>query len=321
MEINETIKILREKQGVSQTKLAKGIMERSCYSRFELGQRAITAEEYTQIMNRLRAHATDLNDIENLENAEISMIREKHKAAFNDDLPKKELENLYFMLKKRYNESPQLYRAYLFTKQYFNTYSDLIPEISLEEKNDLFNQLQTFKYWPNFYIKMIMDFTVLFTPEQLIYLLDRLETYRVEWISPIDCQYLHVLPGAISNIADSLIDHAVLDTESVNKEFFPHVEKACQKLTEIIELRPSFDYSLLLKLHHIRLEYFSAETKESKETALKKAEQFLQETIFINLMKDYHGKEVETAAKIVQKSLTNLIKLGRPGTEINYFTI
>lgn len=321
MEINQIIKLLREKQKISQNEVSEGIMSRTSYSRFEKGERAISTNEYTKIMNRLRAHATDLNDIENLETVELNLIRTKHLAAFDDKLPKKELERLYFILEKRVNETPQFYRAYLYTKLHFHTESELIPEITEEEKEDLFQQLVHYKHWTNFYVKIIMDFTVLFTPAQLIYLLKRLETYRIEWISPIDCQYLHILPGALSNIADSLIDHAVLDQEKINTSLFPHVLSACKKLKQVIELRPSFEYSLLLKLHHIRLEYFSAESKKIKEAALVKAEKFLQEAIYINQLKDYDGDQIKTSAEIVQNSLTNLIKLGRPGKEIKYFTV
>ena len=321
MEINETIRILRKKEGISQTNLAKNIMARSCYSRFELGQRAITADEYTKIMNKLRAHATDLNDIENLETVELNLIRTKHLAAFEKNIPKKELEELYFMLEKRVNETPQFYRSYLFTKLHFHTYSELIPDITEEEKEKLFQGLVQFKHWTNFYIKIIMDFTVIFTSDQLVYLLNRLEKYRIEWISPIDCQYLHILPGALSNIADSLIDHAVLDQEKIDASLFPHILKACKKLKQIMDLRPSFDYGLLLKLHCIRLEYFSADSKKTKELALNKAEKFLEEALFINQLKDFDGNQIKTTAEIVQNSLTNLIELGRPSTEIKYFTV
>ncbi|EPI05703.1 DNA-binding helix-turn-helix protein [Enterococcus faecalis 13-SD-W-01] len=321
MEMNETIKILREMENISQAEVAEGIMSRSSYSKFEQGERSISVDEYTKIMHKLRAHATDLNDIDNLENAELSLIRHKHYLALKKMLPQKDLEELYQLVQKRKKESPQLYRAYLYTRLRFHKVSDKIPAITTQEVDDLFRELTQFNYWTNYYIKLIMDFTTIFSPKQLIYFLERLETYKVEWVSPVDCEYMHVLPGALSNIADSLIDHAVLDQEDINTSLFPYVLRACNKLEKILMLRPSFEYSLLLKLHLTRLEYFSASTPEAKEAALNKVQAYLQEVEFIENMKSYRNEKIETAASIVKYSLTNILETGRPGAESKVYTV
>lgn len=64
MEMNRLIKRIREKEGLSQSDVADGIMSRTSYSRFESGDRSISFDEVNKVMQKLKIHATDLNDLE-----------------------------------------------------------------------------------------------------------------------------------------------------------------------------------------------------------------------------------------------------------------
>lgn len=131
---------------------------------------------------------------------------------------------------------------------------------------------------------------------------------------------MYILPGAISNIADSLIDCAVVDIRKIDRSLLAHAEEACDKLTEIMELRPSLNYSLLLKLHRIRLEYYVGKTKKAKKKALNKGRKFKKELEFLVELKGYDDKKIETTADIALNSINNLINQGKPG-EIEYFLV
>ncbi|WP_430608542.1 hypothetical protein [Enterococcus sp. DIV1304_2] len=137
-------------------------------------------------------------------------------------------------------------------------------------------------------------------------------------ISSIDCQYLHVLPAALSNITDSFIDHAVIDPNNIDFDLLAKAEEACNKLGEILDSRPIFNFSLLFTLFRIRIEYYKSLTPADKEVALQKAKNYKKEVEFIVNMTDYHGNKIKTTADIALYNLNNLITSGTPG-EVAYF--
>ncbi|OTO49802.1 helix-turn-helix domain-containing protein [Enterococcus faecium] len=320
MKIHFLIKTLRIKQGISQQSVSEGIMSRSAYSKFELGERALTTSEFNSIMNRLDAHITDLSDIANMEDPDSLRLRELTYQSYYNSLNLQEVNKLYRELKRKREESIDNYRNYLIIKYRFAKKSETIPPISSEEVNKLLDKIKEKKYLTNYYIQLIMDFTPIFNSEQLIYLFVRLKTYKIDWISPIECQYMYILPGAISNIADSLIDCAIVDIKKIDRSLLVHAEEACNKLTEIMELRPSLNYNLLLKLHRIRIEYYAGKNKKAKKEALTKALKFKQELEFLVELKGYDDKKIETTADIALNSINNLINQGKPG-EIEYFFV
>lgn len=320
MEFNELIKIIREKQGMRQNEVAENIMSVSAYSRFEKGTRAISFEEFNKIAEKLKIKATDLNDVYNLENSELSLIRSKLQLAFKNELSINELEQIYELTAQKRKESLQLYRYYLYIRQHFHDRSDKIPQISKKEIDDIFNQLKNLKYWTNYYVQLIMDFTTWFTPKQLGYLVERLESHQIESISPIDSNILHLLPGTLSNIADSLIDKAV-SSDKIDQEILSYAERACIKLQEVLKSRPSIEFELLLKLSNVRYAFFSAQTEKEKETALNNAKQYLQEIQLIAAIKTESNDQLLSITDIIENSLNNVIKRGLPGEEIWYSTL
>ncbi len=320
MEIHSLIKTLRMKQGISQQNVSEGIMSRSAYSKFELGERALTTFEFDSIMNRLDAHVSDLSDLENMEDPDSLKLRDLTYDLYYNKLNINEVNELYKEIEAKKDSSIDTFRNYLITKYRFAGHSEIIPPISLEEVAELLDKIKEKKYLTNYYIQLIMDFTPIFNSEQLIYLFDRLKAYKIDWISPIECQYMYILPGAISNIADSLIDCAVVDIKKIDRSLLVHAEEACDKLTEIMELRPSLNYSLLLKLHRIRIEYYAGKNKKAKKEALTKAHKFKQELEFLVELKGYDDKKIETTADIALNSINNLINQGKPG-EIEYFFV
>ncbi|EPI04504.1 DNA-binding helix-turn-helix protein [Enterococcus faecalis 13-SD-W-01] len=320
MEFNSLIKIIRKKQGLSQNKVAEGIMSQSAYSKFESGVRAVSFEEFNKITEKLKIKATDLNDVDNLENGEISMIRSKLQLALKDELPIYELEQIYELTARKRKKSLQLYRYYLYIQQHFHKHSDKIPQISKKEIDDIFKQLQNLKYWTNYYVQLIMDFSTKFTPKQLCYFVEQLETYQVEIISPIDSNILHLLPGTLSNIADSLIDKAV-SPDKIDHAVLSYAKRACIKLQEVLKSRPSIEFELLLKLSNMRHAFFAAQTKKEKETALNNVKQYLQEIQLIAAIKTESNDQLLSITDIIENSLNNVIKRGLPGDDILYSTL
>ncbi len=312
--------MLRIKQGISQQIVSEGIMSRSAYSKFELGERALTTFEFDAIMNRLDAHVSDLSDLENMEDSDSLKLRDLTYDLYYKKLDIDEVNNLYKEIEAKKENSIDTFRNYLVIKYRFTNHSKTIPPISSEEVSELMDKIKEKEYLTNYYIQIIMDFTPIFSPEQLIYLLDRLKTYKIDWISPIECQYMYILPGAISNIADSLIDYAVINTKKIDRSLLAYAEEACDKLSEIIELRPSLNCSLLLKLHRIRIEYYAGKNKKEKKEALTKAHKFKKELEFLVELKGYDDKKIETTADIALNSINNLINQGKPG-EIEYFFV
>lgn len=318
MNIHLLIRRLRMKQGVKQSEIAKDIMDTSAYSRFEKGERALTSTELELIMNRLNAHITDLNDIENMENAVAAKIRELTQKSIDNELNLDELKDLYEIAKLEKDKSLRSYRSYLYVKHQFKNIAKFIEPITSEEIDTLFSEIQSKNYLTNYYLQLIADFTPTFKINHLEFFLETLKNYEVESISSIDCQYLHVLPSAISNITDSFIDHAVIDPNNIDFDLLAKAEEACNKLGEILDSRPIFNFSLLFTLFRIRIEYYKALTPTDKEVALQKAQNYKKEIEFIVNMTDYHGKKIKTTADISLYSLNNLITSGTPG-EVAYF--
>jgi len=318
MNIHLLIRRLRIKQGVKQSEIAKGIMDTSAYSRFERGERALTSTELELIMCRLNAHITDLSDIENMENAVAAKIRELTQKSITNEVDLDELKELYEIAKAEKDQSLRSYRSFLYIKHQFEQTAPFIEPITSAEMDRLFDQIQSKNYLTNYYLQLIADFTPKFKIDHLKFFLETLKDYEVDHISSIDCQYLHVLPAAISNITDSLIDHAVLDKTNIDFELLAKAEESCDKLEEILSSRPVFNFSLLFTLFRIRIEYYKALTSGEKEVAIKKAINYKKDIEFIVNLKDYHGEKIRTTADIALYSLNNLITSGTPGA-VAYF--
>jgi len=318
MEIHSLIRSLRLKHGLSQHEVSKDIMSRSAYSRFELGDRALTSSEFDLIMTRLDAQVSDLNDIENLENPLAAQIRQLVQDYLNHTLDLKHLEKLYLQLKHDNNKSMRVYRNYLFLKHQFNHVLPIIEPITTEEIDRLFLEIKNKNHLTNYYLQLIADFTPYFSKEHLIYFFETLEKYPVEFISALDCQYLHVFPTTISNITDALIDLAVLDKNKPDQELLAYAKASCDKLSQILKISPLFNYNLLLSLFRIRIAFYQAQTKAEKSIALEKARTYQKEVKFIANMRNYEGNKIQTTADIVLYSLNNLITTGMPG-KVAYF--
>lgn len=230
-----------------------------------------------------------------------------------------EFVDLYKSVERKKNDSADLYRYYLYIRSHFYKHTEKIPQITSTEINQLFQELKQRKHWTNYYIQLIMDFTSEFNAEQVIYLLKRLESYQIEWISPIDSQYLYLLPGCFANIADKLIDLAVLNNPDNKNELLAKANRAANKLQEILELRPSIEYELLLKLQRIRHAYYSASTKESFEKAKLKAKKYLHDISILKKMQTFEGRTLNTVPEIIEESLLNLLNAGVPGDTIIYY--
>lgn len=319
MEMNRLIKRIREKEGLSQSDVADGIMSRTSYSRFESGDRSISFDEVNKVMQKLKIHATDLNDLENLENGEIVLIRSKIFDMLTNKISIEEFVDLYKSVERKKDTSANLYRYYLYIRAHFYKNTKEIPQITSKEINQLFQELKSRKHWTNYYIQLIMDFTSEFNSEQIIYLLKRLESYQIEWISPIDSQYLYLLPGCFSNIADKLIDLAVLDKTTNKNSLLSEANRAANKLQEILEIRPSIEYELLLKLQRIRHAYYSATTKTSFEIAKIKAKEYLKDIKILKEMQNFEGRTLNTIPQIIEQALLNLLNTGIPGDTIIYY--
>jgi transcriptional regulator with XRE-family HTH domain len=319
MEFNILIKSIRKKQGLTQAEVARNIMSQSSYSKFEKGIRAISATELHKLTEKLKINATDLNDIHNLENNEIALIRSKIQAAIKQELPLKELEELYALTLKKKESSIYFYRSYLYIQKYFSHLSDKIPQVSHSEFEKIFQELKKSEYWTNYYVQIIMDFTTEFTTDQLIYILKRLEKYKITWASPIDSNLLQILPGALSNIADILIDASIKHTQT-NYKLLTYANRACIKLQEILTIMPSIEYELLLKLSQIRYDFFNAKNYEEKEKALVKTKNFLLEIQGLAKIRKKNHEKLLSITEPIENSLKNIIEHGRCGNEILYYT-
>lgn len=318
MNIHLLIRRLRRKQGMNQSEIAKGIMDTSAYSRFERGERALTSTELELIMCRLNAQITDLSDIENMENGISAKIRELTLKSSTNEVNLDELKELYDIAKAEKDQSLRSYRSYLYIKHQFENTAPFIEPITSEEMDRLFAKIKSKKYLTNYYLQLITDFTPKFKIDQLKFFLETLKDYEVDHMSPIDCQYLHVLPAAISNITDSFIDHAVLGKNKPDQELLAYANISCDKLSQILKISPLFNYNLLLRLFRIRIEFYQAQTKTEKVVALEKAKTYQKEVEFITNMRNYEGNKIQTTADIVLYSLNNLITTGMPG-KVAYF--
>lgn len=229
-----------------------------------------------------------------------------------------ELKELYEIAKAEKDQSLRSYRSFLYIKHQFEQTAPFIEPITSAEMDRLFDQIQSKNYLTNYYLQLIADFTPKFKIDHLKFFLETLKDYEVDHISSIDCQYLHVLPAALSNITDSFIDHAVLDPNNIDFDLLAKAEESCNKLGEILDSRPIFNFNLLFTLFRIRIEYYKSLTPADKEVALQKAKNYKKEVEFIVNMTDYHGNKIKTTADITLYSLNNLITSGTPG-EVAYF--
>ncbi|THE13379.1 helix-turn-helix domain-containing protein [Enterococcus hirae] len=318
MDIHVLIRNLRVKQGLSQKEVASGIMSPSAYSKFESGERAFTSKELDRILTKLDAHLKDLSSIELLKDPTNSKLRALTQAVQKDTLDLNELKNLHTRLKAQKDYSIKSYRNYLYVKHHFKNYTNSVDPITTQEINQLFNQIKEKKYLTYYHLQLVSDFTPHFTAEQLLFFWKILRIYRVESMSALDHAYLQFFLMALSNITDTLIDKAVIDHDAPDLELLAYAEECCDKLSDILTIYPSFNFSLLFSLFRIRLAYYKAVEIEEKMVALNKAQLYKKEIEFLVNMRDYDGKKIKTNAEIVLYSLTNLLETGMPG-KVTYF--
>lgn len=247
------MKFLRERNDLSQSDMLLGI-DRSQYSRIETGKAELTLKLLDKICTRF---GITLNEYMSLDysNSQIEdLVIEFRNCGRNlDDLDKKELflDKITPLLNTEQKNLKRIEINFIYSvRSILSTYWKEIPELTLEEKQEIFDYLIHTKFYSQYDYMLALNTMKHYDSEQVISLVDRmypLEMYKKR--NDLTKQYSHLL---LTNAVTALI---------YNQEYklaLNYLEKA----QEQIKIKDSYYLHLnLLYLKNLTLYLITNQTK------------------------------------------------------------
>ena len=313
MELHEAVKHVRCEMKMKQQQVYDGIVSPSTYSRFENGTRMLHIQDLEKILDRLGMQLSDIDDIQKQRNEHITYIRDQINKGLKNELTEMELAKLYAYTKKLKNHSLIFLRNYYFIRQYFHSKCYIIPPISTEEVDFIYNRIRQSEQITSIYLQFIIDFMSHFSDQQLIRIADKfLKMDRPQMLS-LHTTYVTKLPDLLINLSDTFIDRGV-KTGNMNNQFFPRVPPILEAFLALLKQRNNFDYSIVYTLQKHRYLYYTAQDDTRKRAAREQLVAFKEKLKIVESISPYPNEYTESCIK----SINNLLENEKPSEENFY---
>lgn len=307
MELHEAVKYVRCEMKLRQHEVCENIVSVSSYSRFENGARLLPIQSLEKILDRLGMQLSDIDDIQKQRNEHITYIRTQINRGLKNELTEMELAKLYVYTKRLKNRSLIFLRNYYFIRQYFHSKCHIIPPITPDDTNFIYDRLRKSNQITSIYLQFIIDFMSNFSDDQLIHIADIFLQMDLPQMLTLHTKYVIKLPDLVINLIDSFIDRGVKE-KAMDNPFFSRVQPLFDTFTALLEQRNNFDYSMLLSLQSYRFQYYTAKNNKQKQLAIKELITFKNNLHIVSSMSPIPNQYASSCIK----SINNLLKNNTP---------
>lgn len=263
--IIQAIDELRIARNMKQTDLIKNIMDPSSYSKMKNNQLNINLEDAYKLLVRLNANWVDLEDTYFFISEEEKYIQDTYTSLLSaPKKDKKRIESFFLEIQNLYEKNGEFLRIYLLLKAYYSKMSAIIPKISREEMDKIFNRISQSTVLTSVDYKLIGDLTSYFTIEQLKILAPRILITDIHRFSLRSGIFQFYVPNCLSNIADIMIDNEEYDLATT----------LLNNLEEVAKYNNDFFLIFLKKFLEYRLNFFKESDPQEKQKILLEYKHF-----------------------------------------------
>ncbi|MBF0726192.1 hypothetical protein [Enterococcus gallinarum] len=265
------IEIIRTAKNIKQSDLINGIIDPSNYTKIKKGQLNINIEDAHKLLARLNATWEDVEDLNFWIDKFTSRIRAEYIEITSNPIPCiKTIETFYIKVEQLYQSSAikqgELKRIYFLLKAFFSEKSNIIPPISKQEINDIFNQIKESEILTTYDYKLIGDLTSFFTIDQIKDLKHKVIITDLSKFKVKTKTFQIYVPSCQANIADILID---------NQEF-ELAKPLIKNLKKISIENNDFFYFLLSDFLNYRLKFLKEKNIIRQKEILKEFDQWFK---------------------------------------------
>lgn len=263
------IEKIRVSRKIPQKELINGLIDPSNYSKMKKNQLHINLEDAYELLNRLHANWTDIEDMSLFTSEKERYIHKKYNSLISvEKVNLEDIENFLIEVEQAYDKEKNngIHRVLLMVKANYSHISNKIPKISEEEIEQIFLRIDKSTIITSIDLKLLGDLTTHFTVEQLKSITPKL-IIQDKKESDLRPRIFHTyIPTCQGNIADILIDNQEFETAALLLENLKFISK----------YNNNFFYYFLAHFLHYRLLYFTASNEEKAIEILDQYEQWLE---------------------------------------------
>lgn len=263
------IEKIRVSRKIPQKELIDGLIDPSNYSKMKKNQLHINLEDAYELLNRLHANWTDIEDMSLFTSEKERYIHKKYNSLISvEKVNLEDIENFLIEVEQAYDKEKNngIHRVLLMVKANYSHISNKIPKISEEEIEQIFLRIDKSTIITSIDLKLLGDLTTHFTVEQLKSITPKLIIQDKKEFDLRPRIFHTYIPTCQGNIADILIDNQEFETAALLLENLKFISK----------YNNNFFYYFLAHFLHYRLLYFTASNEEKAIEILDQYEQWLE---------------------------------------------
>ena len=262
----EKIRVFRK---IPQKDLIDGLIDPSNYSKMKKDQLHINLEDAYELLNRLHANWTDIENMSLFTSEKERYIHKKYNSLISvEKVNIEDIENFLVEVEEAYGKEKNngIHRVMLMVKANYSHLSNNIPKISEEEIEQIYLRIDKSTIMTSIDLKLLGDLTTHFTVEQLKSIAPKLVIQDKNEFDLRPRIFHTYVPTCQGNIADILIDNQEFET----------AELLLENLKSISKHNNNFFYYFLAHFLHYRLLYFTASNEREALDILNQYEQWLE---------------------------------------------